>query len=125
MNREIHLTAGNVSVRAQLNESATASAIWAALPLQAVASRWGDEIYFSIPVRLAEETGARQGMAVGELGYWPVGTAFCVFFGPTPVSDGPEPRAYSNVNPFGHVVGDVSVLRSVQAGDPVTVGAAR
>ena len=125
MNREIHLTAGNVSVRAQLNESATASAIWAALPLQAVASRWGDEIYFSIPVRLAEELGARQDMTVGELAYWPVGAAFCIFFGPTPVSDGPEPRAYSNVNPFGHVVGDVSVLLSVRDGDPVTVGAAR
>ena len=110
---------------AQLDESATASAIWAALPLKTTAKRWGDEIYFSVPVRMAEETGARQDMTVGELGYWPVGAAFCVFFGPTPVSDGPGPRAYSNVNPFGYVVGDVSVLRSVRDGDPVTVGAAR
>jgi len=111
-------------VRAQLNESATASAIWAALPLQAVASRWGDEIYFSIPVRLAEELGARQDMAVGELGYWPVGTAFCVFFGPTPASKGPGPRAYSNMNPFGQILEDATVLRAVSDGDPVTVEAA-
>jgi uncharacterized protein len=79
MNREIHLTAGNVSVRAQQNESATASAVWAALPLQAVASRWGDEIYSSIPVHLAKELGARQDMAVGELGYWRVGTAGYIY----------------------------------------------
>ena len=125
MNREIQITVGSVCVQALLDETATASAIWAALPLQATANRWGDEIYFSVPVRLAEEAGARQDLTVGELGYWPVGAAFCIFFGPTPVSDGPEPRAYSNVNPFGHVVGNVSVLRSVQDGDPVTVGAAR
>ena len=124
MNREIHLSAADVSVRAQLDESATASAIWAALPLQAVASRWGDEIYFSISVRLAEEPGARQDMAVGELGYWPVGAAFCVFFGPTPVSKGPGPRAYSNVNPFGRVLGDATVLRAVRDGDPVAIEAA-
>ena len=125
MNREIQITVGNVSVRAQLEETATASAIWAALPLETTANRWGDEIYFSVPVRIAEEPGARQDMTVGELGYWPVGAAFCIFFGPTPVSDSPEPRAYSNVNPFGHVMGDVRVLRSVREGDRVTVGAAR
>jgi hypothetical protein len=125
MKREIQITVGNVSVRAQLNETASASAIWAALPLQATASRWGDEIYFSIPVQLAEETGARQDMTIGELGYWPSGTAFCIFFGPTPVSDGPEPRAYSNVNPFGHVVDELDALRSVRDGDPVTVRVAQ
>jgi hypothetical protein len=124
MNREIQLSAGNVSVRAQLDESATASAIWAALPLLAVASRWGDEIYFSIPVRPAEEPGARQDMAVGELGYWPVGAAFCVFFGPTPASKGPGPRAFSNVNPFGRVLADATVLRRVRDGDPVAIEAA-
>lgn len=123
MKREIQITAGNVSVRAHLNETASASAIWAALPLQATACRWGDEIYFSVPVQLPEETGARQDMTVGELGYWPAGTAFCIFFGPTPVSDGPEPRAYSNVNPFGHVVDELDMLHSVCDGDPVTVRA--
>ncbi|MGI5940526.1 MAG: cyclophilin-like fold protein [Thermoleophilia bacterium] len=123
MKREIQITMGNVSVRAQLDETASASAVWAALPLQATASRWGDEIYFSVPVQLPEEAGARQDMMVGELGYWPAGTAFCIFFGPTPVSDGPEPRAYSNVNPFGHVVDDLDALHSVRDGDPVTVRA--
>ena len=109
---------------AQLDESVTASTVWAALPLESVANRWGDEVYFSVPVRLPEESGARQDMLVGELGYWPVGAAFCVFFGPTPVSDGPAPRAYSNVNPFGYVLGDSSVLRDVRDGDRVIVEAA-
>jgi hypothetical protein len=124
MNRDIQIIVGNVSVRAKLDESDTASAIWAALPVESTANRWGDEIYFSVPVRLAEKPGARQDMQVGELGYWPVGAAFCVFFGPTPVSDGPGPRAYSNVNPFGQVVDDVSMLFSIRDGDPVTVRAA-
>ena len=124
MKREIQITVGSVLVRAQLDESLTASAIWTALPLKSTANRWGDEIYFSVPVRLMEERGARQDMTVGELGYWPVGAAFCIFFGPTPVSDGPGPRAYSNVNPFGHVLGDVSVLRTVHDGDTVSVLAA-
>jgi hypothetical protein len=124
MSREIHLVAGDVSVLAQLDESVTASTVWAALPLESVANRWGDEVYFSVPVRLPEESGARQDMLVGELGYWPVGAAFCVFFGPTPVSDGPAPRAYSNVNPFGYVLGDSSVLRDVRDGDRVIVEAA-
>jgi uncharacterized protein len=124
MNRGIQIDVGKVSVRAELDESGTASAIWAALPLESTASRWGDEVYFAIPVRLAEEPGARQDMRVGELGYWPVGAAFCVFFGPTPVSDGAGPRAYSKVNPFGQVVDDASVLGSVQDGDSVVVRAA-
>ena len=88
-------------VDATLDDSPTAAAIRAALPLQGNVSRWGDELYFSIPVTVEEAPDARQDMAVGELGYWPVGAAFCIFWGPTPASTGSLPRAYSNVNPFG------------------------
>jgi hypothetical protein len=89
------------SVEAVLDDSPTAEAIQAALPLEGSVSRWGDEIYFGIPVTIEEASNARQDMAVGELGYWPTGSAFCIFWGPTPASAGDLPRAYSNVNPFG------------------------
>jgi hypothetical protein len=103
-------------VWARLDDSPTAIAIKNALPLQGTANRWGDEVYFTIPVQAAEAPDARQDMAVGELGYWPVGAAFCIFFGPTPVSAGSTPRAYSNVNPFGRVDGDEGAIKEILSG---------
>ena len=118
--RTIKITAGSVSATAQLNDSASASAIWDALPIKARANTWGDEIYFSIPVQLGEENG-REVMEVGELGYWPPGHAFCIFFGPTPASRGQEIRAASPVNPLGRVVGDARVFKAVRSGEAVTL----
>ncbi len=116
----IVITAGSVSATAELNDSRSAAAIWDALPIQARANTWGEEIYFSIPVRLEEEQG-REVMAVGELGYWPPGHAFCIFFGPTPASRGQEIRAASPVNPIGKVAGDARVFRKVRDGETVTL----
>jgi hypothetical protein len=113
---KITITSGKLTFPAELNDSATAEAVWEALPIEASASRWGDEIYFEIPVRLDEAEDARQDMQVGELAYWPVGAAFCIFFGPTPVSRGDQPRAYSNVNPLGTVHGDTTGLRAIRGG---------
>ncbi len=121
MTRKIQIVAGGVSQTAVLNDSTTADAIWVTLPIEGHANCWGDEIYFAIPVQLEEAEDARQEMAVGELGYWPVGTAFCIFFGPTPVSEGEKPRAYSNVNPFGQIEGDATAFRTVSNGEKVTV----
>lgn len=117
----IEITIGPVTLRAELNEGETAQAIVAALPLTAQATRWGDEFYFGIPVQRAEAADARAEVAVGTLAYWPPGNAFCLFFGPTPVSRGKEPRAYSPVNVVGHVVEDVAVLKTIQSGAPVRI----
>jgi len=117
----IRITAGTVIAEAELNESPTAKAILNALPIDGEANRWGDEIYFEIPVKLEEALDARQEMAVGELAYWPAGAAFCIFFGRTPVSRGEEPRAYSNVNPVGTLAGDAKVFRAVRDGEAVRV----
>ncbi|MFN2226482.1 MAG: cyclophilin-like family protein [Anaerolineae bacterium] len=54
---------------------------------------------------------------------WPVGHAFCIFFGPTPASEGDEPQAYSPVNVVGRVLGDATRFRAVPAGSPVRVAA--
>src|SRR5213080_3296277 len=115
MARAIRITAGQVSASAELNDSKTATAIWDALPIEAKAETWGDEIYFGIPVR-AEADGA-----LGDLGYWPPGHAFCVFFGPTPASRGDEIRPASPVNVVGRVSGDATVFKKVRAGTRVTL----
>ena len=125
MDRRITITAGGVSVEAELNDSPCAAAIFDDLPIERAANTWGDEIYFDIGVSCDLADDARAEMAVGELAYWPPGKAFCVFFGPTPAS-GPDgqPRAASEVNPIGKVIGDPSVLRNVRDGQTVTLAKA-
>ena len=115
----ITISTEGISLSAELNDSPTARRIWEALPIEGRASTWGDEIYFEIPVVAGQEPDARAEVEVGELGYWPVGHAFCIFFGPTPASADERPRAYSPVNILGHVVGDATRLRAVRSGAAV------
>jgi len=122
MPRKIRITAGSVSVEAELNDSKTAAAIAAALPIQARGQTWGDEIYFDIGLALAAE-GPREVVEMGDLGYWPPGQAFCIFFGPTPMSRGDEIRPASAVNVVGCVVGDPRSFKSVRSGARVTIEA--
>ncbi len=121
MARRITITAGKVQFQAQLNDSATALAIMEALPIEARANRWGGEIYFSIPVDAGLETGAREVLQPGEIGYWPPGSAFCLFFGRTPASEGEEIRAASAVNIVGRVEGSLDELWNVPDGAKVTL----
>jgi len=114
--RRIRITAGKVSAEAILNDSPTAAKIWEALPIDGRGSTWGDEIYFSIPVEAKQEKDAREVVAVGELGYWPPGSAFCIFFGRTPASTDEKPRAASAVNILGRVQGDATVFKAVPSG---------
>jgi uncharacterized protein len=123
MPRAIRITAGAVSVQAELNESATAAAIAAALPIEAKGETWGDEIYFDIGLGLGGES-PKEVVALGDLGYWPPGQAFCIFFGPTPMSRGDEIRPASAVNVVGRVVGDPRLFTRVRAGTRVRIEAA-
>ena len=118
--RAIVIAAGKVSAEAQLNESKTASAIWDALPIDATGETWGDEIYFDIGLAVGPES-PRDVVEVGDLGYWPPGHAFCVFFGPTPLSRGAEIRPASPVNLVGRIVGEPRVFKRVSAGTRVTL----
>jgi uncharacterized protein len=116
--RSLRITAGEVEATATLDGSRTADAIWDALPIEAKANTWGDEIYFDIGLTIAAER-PKEVVAVGDLGYWPPGSAFCIFFGRTPASTGNEPRAASGVNVFGRVVGDATRFKKVRAGTTV------
>jgi len=118
---QITISTADFSLSAQLNDSPTARLIWEALPFEGRTNVWGDEIYFEIPVSAGEAAGARELVEVGDLGYWPPGRAFCIFFGPTPVSRDERPRAYSPVNVLGRIEGDARRFEAVRQGDRIDI----
>ncbi len=121
MERKIRIKAGKVEAEAVLNDSPTAGKIWEALPIEARGDTWGDEIYFAIPVKTGLEKNAREVVDLGDLGYWPTGHAFCIFFGPTPASRGKEIRPASAVNVVGKISGDARVFKQVADGEAVRI----
>ena len=120
MAKIIIIKAPPVVAMAELNDTKTAQAIWDALPITGVASLWGDEINFPIPLNLELENG-QEVVDVGDLGYWPSGNAFCIFFGPTPVSQGDEVRPISAVSVFGKLTGNATVFRQVASRAEITI----
>ena len=119
--KQIVITSGDLILEGTLNDTPTAETVYKTLPIEGKANRWGDEIYFEIPCDIGLEDDAREIVEPGDLGYWPTGKAFCIFFGRTPVSTDARPRAYSPVNVFGRIRGDIGVLRNVAQGDKVMV----
>ena len=119
MSRKIKILIHDLEVEAELNESKTAELLWEAMPIEAKGNLWGEEIYFSIPVKTGLEKGAREVVSAGELGYWPTGHAFCIFFGPTPASQGDEIRAASAVNVIGKVLSDPRVFLKAKDGEKI------
>ena len=117
MGIRMRIRSGRIEMVADLNDSRTAQAISEALPLSARANTWGDEIYFPIPVEQKLDQTAVELVEVGDLGYWPTGRAFCIFFGPTPLSRGDEIRPASAVNIVGKVLGDPRAFKAVRDGD--------
>ncbi len=118
---KIRISLENFTLEAEMLATPTAHKIIEALPIEGAATRWGDEIYFDIGLHVDSEPQARQDVKVGDLAFWPAGRAFCIFFGPTPVSRGDQPRAYSPVNVFGHVAGDMAMLKSVSDGAAIKI----
>ncbi len=120
MLKRINIKAGLIEAVAELNNTRTAQAIWEALPIKARANLWGEEVYFSIPVSLKLEVG-QELVSAGDLGYWPEGNAFCIFFGPTPISRGGEIRPASAVTVFGRITGDATIFKQIASGTEITI----
>ena len=121
---KIMIEVEGLAIAAELNNTPTAHEIAQLLPIEGSANVWGEEIYFDIPLQAELEPDAREEVDVGDLGYWPAGPAFCIFFGPTPVSRGDKPRAYSPVNVFGKVIGDAKQFKSVPSGAKIYITSA-
>ena len=121
MPTEIVITVNDLQLEGVLHDSPTAQALAAALPLTAKAHRWGEEIYFPVPVAADLDDTARTVVQVGDLGYWPTGRAFCIFLGLTPSSVPGEIRPAGAVNLVGRLTGDPCCLTAVAEGAPVRV----
>ena len=122
MDRKIKIVAGGVTAEAMLiPDNPTADAVWDALPLESTCNLWGDEIYFTIPVSRGLDRDAKEIVEKGNLGYWPDGPAFCIFFGPTPISRGGAIKPASAVNIFGNIIGSSEVFKQVSSRAPIRV----
>lgn len=114
---------GGKEIAIELREphTRTVNELLSKIPFDSSAHRWGDEIFFDAPFHSGIEEDARQDMEPGDVAFWPDGDAIAIFFGPTPVSDGDKPRAYSPCNIVGKVVGDLSALSAVREGSGLIV----
>ena len=119
--RQLKITVGSVPIRAELLDTPTADALYQAAPFDAVASTWGDEVYFRAPVSCACEHDARAVVEPGELAFWPDGDAIAIGFGRTPISQGSECRLASPCNIWGKALDDLKQLQSVRAGAAIKV----
>ena len=123
MKRQIRIIVGSVTALAELYQTKTAGSIWDILPISSSVHTWGEEIYFTIPLKVGLEAG-QEIVTSGDLGYWPPGNAFCIFFGPTPASREGEIRAASEVDVFGSLVDDPKVFGKIKDGEVITVARA-
>ena len=114
--RTVRIIVGDVSLEAEWDDTPTADLIYGALPISARGSYWGDELYFSIPVKAQQEPGASDVVEAGEIAYWPPGKCLCLFWGPTPASHGNECRAADPVNVVGRLL-NVDDLKGMSASD--------
>lgn len=122
--RKIKFDFGSIALEAELLDTPTADAIFSRLPITGKASRWGDEVYFEIPVAVKREQDAKAVVEAGEIAYWPDGNAIAIGFGPTPISAGGEIRLASPCNVWAKATGDVKRLTAVPAGTKISITAA-
>jgi hypothetical protein len=122
MDKKITIRISTVKLDAVLYDNKTADAIWNSLPYEVQGSTWGDELYFAVPQELDVNLENGQDVVeVGDIGYWPIGNAFCIFYGPTPMSIDEAPRPASPVTVFGRVLGDATVLGDIRSGMMVSI----
>jgi len=118
--KKIKILTKGIEREAELNDSPMAESLWEALPIKGKANRWGDEIYFKIKARYVPSE-MKEVVEEGDIAFWPPGNAFCIFFGPTPVSTEKEIRPASEVAILGKVKGDLEVFKAVKDGDEVII----
>jgi len=104
-----------------LEDTPNARALVSALPVNAKAQTWGEEVYFELPVRAKLEAGAQQVVPAGSVCFWVEGSSLALPWGRTPVSQGDESRLVTRCNVLGAIDGDPRRLASVRSGDAITL----
>jgi uncharacterized protein len=121
MPQKIRIVAGSVTIAAELSDTDCAKSIAGKLPFEAVPNEWGDEFYFAIPVKLPLDDTATRTVKIGDIGYWPPGSALAIFFGRTPMSTGPDPVPASEVNLVGRIVDDALLLKKAKGASRIRI----
>ncbi|HTM60735.1 MAG TPA: cyclophilin-like fold protein [Burkholderiales bacterium] len=118
---KVRITAGKVTLQAELRDTPTTRALAEALPFEASAQTWGDEVYFSTPVSAKLEPDAKQVVEPGTVCFWTEGDALALPFGRTPISTDDKPKLANRCNVLGNIVGDAKALAGIKAGAKVRV----
>lgn len=109
------------AVTAALDATPTVAKLVAALPFEAAAQTWGEEVYFETPVEAALEPGAKQVVDPGTVCFWVEGRSLALPYGATPIARARESRLVTRCNVLGRIEGDARVLASVRSGDSVRI----
>jgi len=109
--KRIKISIGGITVEAELKPTRTANGIYDALPIEAAVNQWGEEFYCNIPGVKDHRETATTNVKVGDVAFWGLGNMLAVFFGPTPMSTGPDPVPADRVNVIGRLLDDPQVLR--------------
>jgi hypothetical protein len=117
----IRLRSPRLSIEVSLRDSETAKALLAALPFEAHAQTWGEEVYFTTPVSAALEPDARQVVEPGTVCFWTEGDALALPFGRTPISTDARPKLANPCNVLGSIIGDPMALAGIRAGQKIIV----
>jgi uncharacterized protein len=117
----LRIEAGKVALAVDLLDTPTAKAILNALPFEAQAQTWGEEVYFATPVSAKLEPDAKQIVEPGTVCFWTEGDALALPYGRTPISTDERPKLASRCNVLGTLVGDPKMLARIKAGEKITV----
>jgi hypothetical protein len=118
---KLRITAGSVTLQAELRDTPTTRALAEALPFEAAAQTWGEEVYFSTPISAKLEPDARQVVEPGTVCFWTEGDALALPYGCTPISSDERPKLASRCNVLGNIIGDAKALAGIKAGARVRV----
>jgi hypothetical protein len=90
----------------------TVDAILRGLPIEGRSALWQEEVYFEIPIKMGNEKPSPT-VEKGDIAYWPMGSAFCIFWG--------ETQPYSPVNMIGKVMKNLELFKQVKSGTKIVI----
>lgn len=119
--KKIKIIIEDITLTAELLETPTAEKVYNSLPITSEVTTWGDEIYFPVPFPCDLEDDAKQVVDLGDICFWTTGKSIAIFFGPTPISEADEPRAYEPVNVFAKINEDPKALKKIKDNQTIKI----